>query len=197
MYCLNSFLFRSPGLCVRVRGECVTVNEYFFLPRIGLDLPKGIGLWNFAWRGEHIFWLGCCVKSWVLVHGLQSPSQTLSGGGLRSQHKRSMASGLVSASDHWAQWAFFFSHIEVLFFPSWRLSSGICRSPINKSLWNLYTPPNPSTSLKFFFFPQTVQLNSTYVLSEREKQPLAGTHYFYDNTKAQRTISHRISIANL
>ena len=48
-----------------------------------------------------------------------------------------------------------------------------------------------------FFPPQTVQLNSTYVLSEREKQPLAGTHYFYDNTKAQRTISHRISIANL
>lgn len=33
---------------MRVRGECVTVNEYFFLPRIGLDLPKGIGLWNFA-----------------------------------------------------------------------------------------------------------------------------------------------------
>ena len=53
-----------------------------------------------------------------------------------------------------------------------QLALKLHRVLVNRSLWNLYTPPNPSTSLKFFFFPQTVHLNSTYVLPQpfqREK----------------------------
>lgn len=80
--------------------------------------------------------------------------------------------------------------------PSWHPSSDTCRCSVERSLWKLYRAPNPSPSLKFFFSELYTWI-PPIALSEREKQPLAKIHCFYDNTKARTTIAQRISTANL
>lgn len=87
---------------------------------------------------------------------------------------------------------FFIFHFEVLLFPvgTW----DVCRSTVNRSLWNLYIPPNSPTSLKFFFFHPSCTpkfyLCPSIALSEREKLPLASpSPCFNDNPTAQGTMS--------
>ena len=36
-------------------GTCYHCEYTFFLTNIGLDLPKGKGMWDFARKGEDIF----------------------------------------------------------------------------------------------------------------------------------------------
>lgn len=144
---------------------------------------------------------GCGVSPVVPGHALLSPSLSWLGWDLGSPDEKSVPSGLVSVSYQGDQWAFFFIfHFEVLLFPvgTW----DVCRSTVNRSLWNLYIPPNSPTSLKFFFFHPSCRpkfyLCPSIALSEREKLPLASpSPCFNDNPTAQGTMSHRISTTNL
>lgn len=154
---------------------------------------------GFARKGEAIFWLGCSVSPVVLGHALLSPSLSRLGWGLRLPDKKSVPSG-HSLLPQGPVSLFFIFYFEVLLFPigTWDM----CRSTVNRSLWNLYISPNSPTSLKFFFphpscTPKFYLCPST-ALSEREKLPLASpSPCFNDNPTAQGTLSHRISTANL
>ena len=148
---------------------------------------------GFARKGEAVFWLGGSVSPVVLGHALLSPSLSRLGWGLRSPDKNSVPSGLVQVSYHGDQCALFFIfYFEVLLFPigTWDM----CRSTVNRSLWNLYISPNSPPSLKFYFphpscTPKFYLCPST-ALSEREKLPLASPSLcFNDNPTAQGTMS--------
>lgn len=144
---------------------------HFFLTNIGLDLPKGIGMWDFARKGEDIFWLGYSVKFWGpgACHAVSLTQLARGRPAITTQKICALRTGVSLLPLGPVSLFFSFFSYWGSFFPNWLWSY---RVPVNRSLWNLYTPPNPSTSLKFFFFPQTVHLNSAYVLPQpfqREK----------------------------
>lgn len=200
MHCFEQHHFRPSGLCIWEWNVLSLRIHFFFLPNIGLDLPKGIGMWVLPGKVR-------MYSDWAAVsvlcpgHALLSPSLSWLGWGLRSPDKKSVPSGLVSVSYHGDHWAFFFFFPFWGFaFPNWHLR--MCRSTVNRSLWSLYKPPNLPTSLKFFFSHPSCTpkfyLCPSAALSEREELPLARpSPCFNDNPTAQGTMSHRISTANL
>lgn len=174
--------------------------HFFFLPNIGLDLPKGIGMWVLPgkvrlysdWVAVSVLWswgMPCCLPHSV---GLDEAWDY--------QTRSLCPQDCVSLLPQGPVSLFFIFYFEVLLFPigTWDM----CRSTVNRSLWNLYISPNSPTSLKFFFphpscTPKFYLCPST-ALSEREKLPLASpSPCFNDNPTAQGTLSHRISTANL
>lgn len=156
---------------------------------------------GFARKGKDVFWLGCGVSpvSWArLAVSLTQLAW------MRPEITRQEVCALRTCVSllPWGPLSLFsfIFHFEVLLFPigAWDM----CRSTVNRSLWNLYKPPNSPTSLKFFFFhpsctPKFYLCPST-ALSEREELPPASpSSCFNDNPTAQGTMSHSISTANL